>query len=101
VRAWWNDLPVCDLCHATAGLEMHHKVYRSRGGSDRPENLVRLCRVCHAAAHGLAVTFNGHNCRSCRVLKQHGCHFGEVVTGKPGPDGSFTTPPWDNRKEST
>lgn len=37
----------CVLCGEPEGLEMHHIVWRFRGGSDRPKNLVTLCGECH------------------------------------------------------
>ena len=33
------------------GVHVHHKVFRSQGGGDVPENLSWLCGVCHVAAH--------------------------------------------------
>jgi len=91
----WEWPEFCHLCRATSGLQGHHKVYRSRGGSDREQNLVMLCVVCHAAVHGIAATYNGHSCRTCKTLRTQGCHFGELVTGKP----VVTVPPWDSRIE--
>ncbi|MBK8167929.1 MAG: HNH endonuclease [bacterium] len=38
-------------CGATAFLEVHHVVPRSRGGSNVAANLVTLCGRCHAFAH--------------------------------------------------
>lgn len=32
-------------------LELHHKEYHSRGGSNETENLVTLCTVCHDELH--------------------------------------------------
>jgi hypothetical protein len=32
-------------------LQVHHKVFRSEGGTDTPDNLVTLCRRCHADLH--------------------------------------------------
>ena len=42
----------CALCSAVEGLQIHHVVKRSQGGSDFPDNLITLCWRCHAAAHG-------------------------------------------------
>lgn len=42
----------CALCDGTNGLQIHHCVHRSMGGSNSPQNLVTLCWKCHAAAHG-------------------------------------------------
>jgi hypothetical protein len=32
-------------------LQVHHKVFRSQGGTDTPDNLVTLCRRCHEDLH--------------------------------------------------
>lgn len=42
-------------CGATAFLEVHHVMPRSRGGSNKAANLVTLCGRCHAFAHEGAV----------------------------------------------
>lgn len=42
----------CALCDDTRGLQIHHYIHRSRGGSDKPQNLICLCWRCHAEAHG-------------------------------------------------
>lgn len=42
----------CALCDSTAGLQVHHVVRRSQGGTDYPHNLITLCWRCHAVAHG-------------------------------------------------
>lgn len=34
-----------------AARHIHHKHYRSEGGSDNPENLVYLCSRCHVSLH--------------------------------------------------
>lgn len=41
----------CEICgeHKPNSLETHHVVPQRHGGSDEPENLVRLCSSCHAA----------------------------------------------------
>ena len=38
-------------CGATRFLEVHHRIPRSRGGSNRPDNLITLCSACHQATH--------------------------------------------------
>ena len=42
----------CALCDSTKGLQIHHAIPRSHGGNDDECNLITLCSVCHAAAHG-------------------------------------------------
>ena len=43
----------CAMCSDVRGLQIHHAVKRSLGGSDFPENLITLCWKCHAVAHGM------------------------------------------------
>jgi 5-methylcytosine-specific restriction endonuclease McrA len=42
----------CQSCGTMANLEVHHKEFRSRLGDDSEANLITLCSVCHANAHG-------------------------------------------------
>lgn len=42
----------CALCGGSQGLQIHHYIHRGEGGSDHPHNLITLCAVCHAEAHG-------------------------------------------------
>ena len=42
----------CALCDNTRGLQIHHVMHRSQGGSDHPHNLICLCMYCHNVAHG-------------------------------------------------
>ena len=37
-----------------SGGDPHHKLKRSLGGNEDPENLVILCRQCHMRAHSYA-----------------------------------------------
>jgi hypothetical protein len=48
-RILTRDGYVCAVpgCRARRGLEVHHLVFRSHGGSDRPENLITLCATHH------------------------------------------------------
>lgn len=46
----------CALCDNTQGLQVHHVVHRSQGGSDLPQNLITLCWKCHAAIHGTVLS---------------------------------------------
>jgi len=40
-------------CGSTQFLEVHHRIPRSQGGSNRPENLVTLYSACHQLHHEL------------------------------------------------
>ena len=42
----------CECCERRAGTDVHHRVFRSQGGDDAPENLLWLCRPCHDEMHG-------------------------------------------------
>ena len=46
-----RDNGLCVLCQAPA-TEVHHILFRSRGGDSRLSNLACLCRACHNMAHG-------------------------------------------------
>lgn len=41
----------CRNCGSTYELEVHHRKPRSKGGTDRPSNLVTLCHECHTDYH--------------------------------------------------
>ena len=43
----------CDRDCGRVGVELHHKIFRSQGGSDVRDNLEFLCSPCHDEAHGL------------------------------------------------
>ena len=43
----------------TNKLEVHHTVFRSKGGTDSPGNLITLCADCHAALHRGEWELNG------------------------------------------
>lgn len=89
----WTSRKTCGLCTADAmaiPTEVHHKTFRSQGGSDEKTNLVDLCKICHDAVHGIPSNLNGHSCTTCPVLARHGCYFGEKVTGRP----VVTPKPW-------
>jgi 5-methylcytosine-specific restriction endonuclease McrA len=41
----------CQQCGATTNLEVHHQQFRSHSGADELDNLITLCRNCHAKIH--------------------------------------------------
>jgi 5-methylcytosine-specific restriction endonuclease McrA len=47
-----RDKHRCRACSASHGLDVHHVIMRSLGGSDLACNLITLCRGCHESAHG-------------------------------------------------
>lgn len=42
----------CALCDNPRGLQIHHVMKRSQGGSNSPMNLITLCMYCHNTIHG-------------------------------------------------
>lgn len=47
-----RDRHTCQMCEKKQGvLEVHHVIWRSEGGSDRPDNLITLCAKCHEKTH--------------------------------------------------
>jgi len=42
----------CALCERRGTLHIHHACPRSMGGTNTLGNLIALCPVCHAIAHG-------------------------------------------------
>jgi N6-L-threonylcarbamoyladenine synthase len=41
----------CKGCSKEPRLNVHHILQRSQGGSDRPDNLITLCKSCHDKLH--------------------------------------------------
>ena len=50
-KAMREETPYCERCGAPGYGGMHHIKYRSQGGDDIRENLVRLCHECHRGIH--------------------------------------------------
>ena len=47
-----RDSYTCQICGAkNTRLEVHHIVYRSKGGTDNEDNLITLCESCHKKIH--------------------------------------------------
>ena len=49
---------LCWFCDRHPGIHVHHRIHRSQGGGDVPENLVWLCGACHDEAHGVRGIWN-------------------------------------------
>lgn len=45
------DCKICQRPTASESLHTHHKIPRSEGGSNDPENLIKICSDCHFAIH--------------------------------------------------
>ncbi len=58
---WRRDGGRCRVpgCRSARGIEIHHLVHRTHGGSHDALNLVLLCSSCHLAHHRGALTITG------------------------------------------
>jgi len=58
---WRRDGGRCRVpgCRSARGLEIHHLVHRTHGGSHDALNLILLCSSCHLAHHRGALTITG------------------------------------------
>ena len=81
----------CALCDDTRGLQIHHVVHRSKGGSDRPQNLITLCWKCHAVAHGTRMP-DYPDYMGAEEL----CHECVVYLADLYADEGFVWNPWDD-----
>lgn len=52
IRVYRREGYRCALCDSTQYLQIHHYIPRGKGGSNSLHNLICLCHVCHAQAHG-------------------------------------------------
>jgi 5-methylcytosine-specific restriction endonuclease McrA len=41
----------CQSCGGMSSVEVHHKRFRSHSGDDSEQNLITLCKLCHARVH--------------------------------------------------
>lgn len=47
-----RDNHTCQLCKTNSGtMEVHHIIPRSKGGTNKPSNLICLCHGCHRKVH--------------------------------------------------
>ena len=47
--------PKCKCKEKKPKLEVHHKIFKSNGGSDDEKNLITLCKSCHDGVHNGSV----------------------------------------------
>jgi hypothetical protein len=57
---------LCEKCGGKAKIEPHHIRYCKWGEFDTPENLLMLCRECHA---------NEHRCQRCGRVTLKASHI--------------------------
>ncbi|MCF8012463.1 MAG: HNH endonuclease [Clostridiales bacterium] len=65
-----RDDYTCQECGATdTQLHIHHIVYKSNGGTDRPDNLTTLCEECHDKVHNDEISIEGKQSRTKHATK--------------------------------
>ena len=47
----YHSAPIAGTCQYRNPVHVHHRKYRSRGGTNSIENLVHLCQPCHDFVH--------------------------------------------------
>jgi hypothetical protein len=84
------DSPMCQGCGVRRAAEVHHMEHKAMGGrkgaakthSERAENKIKLCRVCHAADHARKVIeSDGFWCGLCPKVRQ--CRVGAKIAKLP------------------
>jgi 5-methylcytosine-specific restriction endonuclease McrA len=50
-----EEIILCEVC-GKRGVDLHHIIYRSQGGSDDVDNIICLSRDCHTKAHNNELT---------------------------------------------
>ena len=83
-----RDKYKCQKCKTTKGkLHVHHMVFKSKGGTDAPENLITLCESCHKELHAQGFVIKGKKSKTKHAtemgiiksqLKKQFCSFEET-----------------------
>lgn len=63
----FRDSHICQHCKGKSGdkvLNVHHIVQRKDSGSDRPDNLITLCKTCHENYHKGKITLKVNKTKS-------------------------------------
>ena len=68
-----RDNYTCQCCGKKhTRLEVHHIVFRSRGGTDDEKNLITVCKECHGAIHNGTLVLNK---KPRRLNLKHATHM--------------------------
>ena len=67
----WRDDYTCQYCKKkNIKLHVHHIQFRSKGGSDKPDNLITLCEQCHNDLHNNKIQLNVKKFKSYKAATQ-------------------------------
>lgn len=68
-----RDNYTCQCCGKKhTRLEVHHIIYRSKGGTDYENNLITLCKDCHSKVHDGKLTIDK---KSKKMTLKHATHM--------------------------
>ena len=73
-----RDNYVCQYCKGKSKdpkLQVHHIIPRNQGGSDRPDNLLTLCKTHHKAWHAGLITLNKKHTKNVKLGLSHATHM--------------------------
>lgn len=62
---------MCAICHRPHGVQLHHIVERSNGGSDDIDNAIPLCANCHDEVHASGASGRVSRKYTVSELKMH------------------------------
>lgn len=82
----------CRCCARRESLHHHHLVFRSRQGADSTENVLLLCRYCHALLHARQLWILGKDADKRLTFEVHESAVVDLFGVKPVPrDVRITT----------
>jgi len=65
----YRDNYKCQYCKGKSKdprLECHHVKFKSKGGTDKPTNLITLCETCHKKLHLEKITLTEKQLKACK-----------------------------------
>ena len=82
----YRDNYQCQKCRAKRSkFHVHHIIFKSNGGTDIPENLITLCKICHDKLHRGEFKINGVKSKT-----KHATEIGVVKSQLKRHFGAFT-----------
>ena len=73
-----RDNYLCQYCKGKSKdqhLQVHHVIPRSQGGSDRPDNLLTLCKTHHKAYHNRLIKLHKKYIKNIKLGLNHATHM--------------------------
>jgi Holliday junction DNA helicase RuvB len=89
-RVYARDGHRCRCCGGVHALHVHHVIPWSCGGETRKDNLVTVCRRCHALIHAGLITIIGSGESNWRFVDADGRDLGAAEAQLPSPGEQLT-----------